>query len=104
MSIKAMMTLAKLKDAGDKLQAMAITGPDLVSLAKDFGVDIEPETAGFIAAQIPMFANDNGDTMSDFVTNGGLLRLVGSKIAPKQVATLQLATARCPHCNNLVFH
>jgi len=103
MTIKTMMMLAKLKDAADKLQTMDLKGADLVSLAHEFGVDVDPETANFIAEQVPAFASGDDETVTDFVTKGGLMRMIGSRISPKLQSNAGLAPARCPHCDNLVF-
>lgn len=91
-----------LKRLGDKLDAATVTPMDLINIAKMFDVPLDEQVATAIAAKVPEFISDAGETMTSFVMDGGFLRMLASQMGHSVPQTV--SAGRCPHCQNLVFH
>lgn len=98
--LSAAGTFMKLKAVGDKIHAASCTGEDLMALATEYNLDLNPETAAAIAERVPSFIDNIDDTMTTFVSNGGMLRMLISAFTNQPPPT---TVGRCDLCGGLHF-
>jgi len=98
--LSAAGTFMKLKAVGDKIRAAECTADDLLAIAAEYQLELNPETAAAIAERVPSFIDNLDDTMTNFVANGGLLRMLISAFTNQPPPT---SVGRCDLCGGLHF-
>jgi len=92
-------SLGKLKSAGDKIVASQVTAQDLVEFAAANDIKLDLPAATNMALKIPEYVNSLEETMTDFVSNGGLIRMLVAQYTGEEEHTV----GTCRHCGNYVF-
>lgn len=89
-------TLMSLKGKAEKL-SISMTPDDALALLEPLGFSDRGVVESVLSAA-RMVATDPMQTVSQFVSDGGLARLLaGQKSKPEDAAI------ECPHCNQVIF-
>jgi len=90
------LTLMSLKGKAEKL-SLSMTSDDALALLEPLGFNDRTVVDGVLSAARTV-ATDPMQTVSQFVQDGGLVRLLaGQKSKPEDAAI------ECPHCNQVIF-